>query len=72
MFRFSRSSHPHSCAKCGSLEIMRSHRRNPLEVMLSAFILPWRCRVCFHRFYRWRSQNQPQQPPASRTATNLS
>ena len=72
MFRFQRSSQPHCCAKCGSSEIMRSHRRNPLEVILSAFFLPWRCRVCFHRFYLLKNQGPQGRPAQSRTATDLS
>lgn len=44
-----------SCPKCGSLELGRSHRKNPLEVAASAFVLPWRCRVCYARFFKPRS-----------------
>ncbi len=40
------------CPKCGSQEIQRSHRKNIVERALSFAILPWRCTVCYVRFFR--------------------
>lgn len=42
------------CPKCGSKEIQRSRRKNLIEVALGFLFLPWRCTVCFIRFYRPR------------------
>jgi hypothetical protein len=56
------------CPKCRSKEIMRSHRRNPLERALSVFVLPWRCSCCYARFYRprWVKARVPYTGPLDR------
>ena len=45
------------CPKCGSEEIQRSRRKNLAERALGFAVLPWRCTVCYVRFYRptWKS-----------------
>jgi CheY-like chemotaxis protein len=57
-----------SCARCGSLEIRPSNRRNALDILLACVLLaPYRCRVCRQRFYRlWRPslQRSPAPPMA--------
>ncbi|HME98420.1 MAG TPA: hypothetical protein VKK06_01005 [Terriglobia bacterium] len=41
------------CLKCGSSDIRRSKRHGPLEWVLKRFfIVPWRCMVCYNRFFR--------------------
>lgn len=40
------------CPKCGSKEIQRSRRKNILELTFGFLVLPWRCTVCYVRFYR--------------------
>ncbi len=42
------------CPKCGSREIHRSHRKNIAERALSLVFLPWRCDICYVRFFRGR------------------
>src|SRR5262249_3995873 len=40
------------CLKCGSSDIRRSKRHCPLEWVLKRFfIVPWRCMVCYNRFF---------------------
>ncbi len=60
------------CSKCGSQDIARSHRRNPLEVALSVVVLPWRCRVCFSRFFRLRSFQAAPMATEERTSATKS
>ena len=48
------------CPKCGSKEIHRSHRKNIAERAFSFLVLPWRCSICYVRFFRlrwWRNHN---------------
>lgn len=40
------------CPKCASKEIQRSRRRNMFERAISSVMLPWRCNVCYARFFR--------------------
>ena len=40
------------CPKCASKEIQRSRRRNILERAIGPVALPWRCNVCYVRFFR--------------------
>lgn len=40
------------CPKCGSKEVQRSRRKNILEFMFGFAFLPWRCQLCFNRYYR--------------------
>ena len=44
------------CAKCGSPDVRRSLSRTPLDVFLACLLLvPFRCRMCRERYYRfWR------------------
>src|SRR5579875_471835 len=42
------------CPKCKSREIQRSHRKNPFEYVIGVAVLPWRCNVCYARFFRPR------------------
>jgi uncharacterized protein with PIN domain len=44
------------CANCNSAHLRRSHRKNLLERILSAIMLPYRCHYCYQRFFRprWR------------------
>lgn len=64
------------CPKCGSKEVQRSHRKNIFEFGLGFVFLPWRCTVCYVRFYRpsWmkaapRQLNLAKQFGAAKTAT---
>ena len=42
------------CRYCGSPDIRPSNRRNSLDVLLSClFLVPFRCRLCRVRFYRF-------------------
>jgi len=42
------------CPKCHEIDVRRSHRRT-LDFLLRAFgLVPFRCNVCEHRFYRSR------------------
>ena len=45
-----------SCPKCNSERIGRSHRRGWDRVATLLFLLPYRCRRCRCRFYRFRFQ----------------
>lgn len=39
------------CSKCGTEIVRRSHRRGPLEHLLSLILIfPFRCQLCDHRF----------------------
>jgi len=68
MIGFKGLNNPQCCSKCGSQEITRSHRKNPLEFALSFAVLPWRCRVCYNRFFRHRRfQPAPAAPSAAKT-----
>jgi hypothetical protein len=55
---------------------MRSHRKNPLEIALGIVVLPWRCRVCYNRFFRRRrfqpaiAVSSPAKADASTAKTN--
>src|SRR5215471_19505376 len=41
------------CLKSGTSDIRRSKRHGPLEWVLKRFfIVPWRCMVCYNRFFR--------------------
>ena len=42
------------CPKCGSKDIQRSRRRSILDFAIGFVFRPWRCTVCFVRFYRPR------------------
>ena len=42
------------CPKCGSKDIQRSRRKNIVDFALSLLFRPWRCTICFTRFYRPR------------------
>lgn len=42
------------CPKCGSKELQRSRRKNILEYAIGFAFRPWRCGVCFVRFFRPR------------------
>ncbi len=39
------------CPKCASKELQRSRRKNLLERAISPVLLPWRCNVCYARFF---------------------
>lgn len=42
---------PRVCPKCGDPRVLRSHRRNRLENLLSSLnYYPYRCQICQHRF----------------------
>lgn len=43
-----------ACPICDSKTILRSHRRNALEMKLTPFMLPYRCDECGARFYLTR------------------
>src|SRR5579862_9491895 len=44
------------CPHCSSRSVLRSHRRNMLERMLSLVrVLPYRCAACNYRFSSLRS-----------------
>jgi len=49
-----RAHHLRTCPRCGSPDLIRSHRRNPLERVAGLVILPWRCQDCYLRFFRPR------------------
>lgn len=40
------------CPKCASKEIQRSRRKNIVERAIGLLVLPWRCNVCYVRFFR--------------------
>lgn len=40
------------CPKCASKEVQRSRRKNFFERALGPIALPWRCSVCYARFFR--------------------
>ena len=40
------------CPRCKSTELHPSRHRNMLERACSRFIAPWRCNLCFARFFR--------------------
>jgi hypothetical protein len=41
------------CPRCGVADIRPSAYRNPFERLLFyVFLVPYRCRICLHRFYR--------------------
>jgi hypothetical protein len=44
---------PRCCTSCGSREVQRSRRRNPLEWLILPFLLlrPFRCSLCNDRHY---------------------
>jgi hypothetical protein len=42
------------CPKCRSKEIQRSRRKSILDFALGFVLRPWRCTICFTRFYRPR------------------
>lgn len=43
-----------TCPKCRESNVRRSHRR-PLDVFLTTIgLLPLRCNICEHRFFRTR------------------
>jgi hypothetical protein len=46
--------HCHSCAKCNSTGLLRSEVCNIFEWWLVYIVIPYRCRVCLHRQFRWR------------------
>ena len=46
--------HCHSCAKCNSTGLRRSEVCNIFEWWLVSIVIPYRCRVCLHRQFRWR------------------
>jgi len=46
------------CPKCHEQNVRRSHRRF-LDYIFSAIgMVPFRCNVCEHRFYRFRKLNK--------------
>lgn len=40
------------CPKCASKEVQRSRRKNFFERIIGAAVLPWRCNICYARFFR--------------------
>jgi hypothetical protein len=42
------------CPKCYSNRICRSHRHGLDWILTLLLLLPYRCEVCRHRFYRFR------------------
>jgi hypothetical protein len=47
------------CPKCRSRTIHRSHRKNMAEIALGVALLPWRCSLCYARFFRPRGMKFP-------------
>jgi len=47
---------PSRCPNCGSTSIRRSRRKGLLEFLLHRLfsINPYRCRVCYERYFRLR------------------
>jgi hypothetical protein len=47
------SAGPRRCTSCGSREVQRSRRRNPLEWLILPLLLlrPFRCNLCDDRHY---------------------
>ena len=44
---------PSACLKCGCSDIRRSKRHGLWEWILKRFfIVPWRCMLCYNRFFR--------------------
>jgi hypothetical protein len=42
------------CPKCHESNIRRSHRRLMDYLLQTIGMIPYRCNVCEHRFYRFR------------------
>ena len=42
------------CPKCGSKDIQRSRRKSIVDFAVGFALRPWRCMICFVRFYRPR------------------
>ena len=40
------------CPKCASKQVQRSRRKNFVERAMGPIVLPWRCSICYTRFFR--------------------
>lgn len=71
------------CPRCRSIELHHSRYRNLLERACGPVLSPWRCEICFARFYRpfWfkaeprkvdlkRHFDKPAAPPADAKANS--
>jgi hypothetical protein len=61
------------CPKCASKELQRSRRKNVFERLISYVVLPWRCNICYTRFFRpfW-FKAEPRQLDVGRQFQNKS